>query len=76
MFTIKHIVREEGPRGAGRSTLYEARNPRVEYGEGDPALWFEMDDGSPCRIDSGVSFIMNAQGKTVDTVRLKGSDWF
>lgn len=75
MFTIKHIVREEGPRGAGRSALYEARDPRVEHGEGDPALWFETEGGTRM-IDSGVCFIMNAQGKTVDTVRLKGSDWF
>lgn len=83
MFTIKNVTRVNFPPGTSSQDsirLYEGRNPIYGPAENttslDMQVSFDMDDGTHCSLDTGVVFIMNAAGKTVDTYRLKGSDWF
>lgn len=83
MFTIKQVTRtttagsDEPMRNDDKVRLFEARNPYLETGlEGRQQVAFTMDDGCHCTIDSGVVFVMNDAGQTVDTFRLANSDWF
>lgn len=85
MFTIKNVTKTAGDGyGEDAVRLYEGRNVMYERAPSQEAgnpnipmqIGFTMDDGTYCTIDTGVVFVMNGAGKTVDTYRLKGSDWF
>lgn len=82
MFTIKNVTRPES--GEDSIRLFEGRNVMFEpspYQDSSTnglkmQVGFTMDDGTYCTIDAGIVFVMNSAGKTVDTYRLIGSDWF
>lgn len=85
MFTIKNVTKgPEDGHGEDSVRLYEGRNVMFEMNPPDrsvgvpsiPQVGFTMDDGTYCTIDTGVVYVMNSAGKTVDTYRLKNSDWF
>lgn len=51
---------------------------RIYQNDGEPASFvptviFTMPDETTCSIDSGIVYVMNAAGKTVDTFRLRNS---
>ena len=85
MFTIKNIVRPKSydiERDCIR--LWEGTNVslstrKIDLGDGSEPYFvtevgFDMPDGVYCTIDSGIVYVMNANGKTVETFRLKGSE--
>ncbi|MDQ0996887.1 hypothetical protein QFZ34_002069 [Phyllobacterium ifriqiyense] len=76
MFTIKQVVRSGQKSGKDDAVrLYEGRDPSLETGpSGNQQVTFQKDDGVYCSIDSGVVFVMNSTGKTVETFRLKGAE--
>lgn len=81
MFTIKNVNRGQSEDSV---RLYEGRNVMFEISPRQDSdtkgvrmqVAFTMDDGTYCTIDSGVVFVMNSSGKTVDTYRLENSDWY
>lgn len=89
MFTIKNIVRSShNPDAPADYTsdsirLWEGtnvtlQNRKVELDGEDPYIVtevaFDMPDGVHCTIDTGIVYVMNANGKTVETFRLKNSE--
>lgn len=80
MFTIKNVVRPNGPGTHGEDDvirLWEGRNVSFEMNATtkEPFVGFTMPDEVYATIDTGMVYVMNAAGKTVDTYRLKGADW-
>lgn len=76
MFTIKHVFRPYGQKFDSIS-LYEGRFPHLEPKQSDPTISqvvFTSDEGTICSIDSGIVYVMNSAGKTVETFRLQRSD--
>lgn len=78
MFTIKQVTKDlDNPKrsqiklweGSNISTSYNANTERAE-------LHFTMPDGATCTLDNGLLYVMNSSGKTVEIVRLHGSEWF
>jgi len=78
MFTIKQVIKNSDDKPGNAVRLWEGRNPCLEFSDitGKMQVSFQMADDVFCSIDTGVVFVMNASGKTVDTFRLEGSDWF
>ena len=78
MFTLKQIVRDGNKPQDMQVRLYEGRNPHLEVNPQtkEPQVGFTMDDGTYCTIDTGLLYVMNGQGKTVETFRLAGSETF
>lgn len=79
MFTIKHVVRSSDTHGSPNLIrLYEATSPALELKENvapaEAQVTFQF-DGVTCSIDTGIVYVMNAQGRTVETFRLKGSEF-
>lgn len=77
MFTVKQVVKDETPQGS-QVRLWEGKDVYLEHNEATkkPNVHFTMADGPMCSLDAGVVFVMNSAGKTVETFRLEGSDWF
>lgn len=79
MFTIKQMIRD--PNIAPSETVIRLWEGRDVYSEFNtivqkPNVHFTMPEGTTCSLDCGVVFVMNSAGKTVETFRLAGSDWF
>lgn len=80
MFTIKQVCKSlTSDRSLDRVRLWEGYN--IEFGLSEttqpkPQVSFQSPDGCHCTVDAGVIFVLNAAGKTVDTFRLEGSDWY
>jgi hypothetical protein len=81
MFTIKHVTRTTDRQDSPHNiSLFEGRFPRLApkdpmpiNGNPEMCVWFETEDAT-CSIDTGIVYVMNAAGKTVETFRLKGSE--
>lgn len=78
MFTIKQVVKDPDCSRRSCINLWEGTNVSTSYNEKTERseLHFIMLDGATCTIDAGVVYVMNSSGKTVETARLAGSEWF
>jgi len=78
MFTIKKITKDLDCSRRSVVKLWEGTNVSTSYNEKTEKaeLHFTMLDGAHCTIDNGLIYVMNSAGKTVETVRLAGSEWF
>lgn len=78
MFTIKQVHKDPENSKRSQIKLWEGTNIATSYNEKTEKaeLHFNMIDGSYCTIDHGLLYVMNSSGKTVEIVRLEGSEWF
>lgn len=88
MFTVKQIIKDKSDPSRSRDSikLWEAKDVYLVNREITPEdgterymkleVNFNMPDGVLASLDSGVIFVMNTNGKTVETFRLAGSEWF
>ena len=81
MFTIKNVNKDVSrPKDAAANSVRLWEGKDVYFGlndnGGSPTVSFSAADGSHLSIDHGVVFIMNQNGKTVDTFLLNGSEWY
>lgn len=82
MFTIKHVTRTSDQNGSPNNiSLYEGRFPRLapkmqedKSPRPEMCFWFDTDDAT-CSLDTGIVYVMNAAGKTIETFRFKGSEF-
>lgn len=85
MLIIKNIVMTDDllPAPANQQIrLWEGKNVFFETREVPdidgsthlvPTVSFDMPDDVQCSIDTGIVYVMNSSGKTVDTFRLRNS---
>lgn len=78
MFTIKQLLKDPESPKQNICRMWEGTNIEISYNDRTELaeLHFTMIDGARCSIDTGLVYVMNSSGKTVDTARLKGSEWF
>lgn len=83
MFTIKVVNKDiEQPRNPETNSvaLYtadrEVRHYFHDVFQTPVVEFFSSTTGGYVTVDTGVVFVMNAAGKTVDTFRLKNSEWY
>ena len=73
MFTVKQIV---GTQQDQQVRLWEARDVYLERNgiTHRPNVYFTYPDGVTCSLDTGLVYVMNDHGKTVESFRLEGSE--
>lgn len=79
MFTVKQIIKDPNDRSHRAIRLWEATDVWLEpkeylLPELEMQVAFNMPDGVLATIDTGVVYVMNQNGKTVETFRLKNSE--
>lgn len=76
MFTIKQIIKNPDDRSRNTIRLWEGKDVHSYSNEetGEVNVGFAMSDGVTCSIDSGIVYVMNGNGKTVETFRLRNSE--
>jgi hypothetical protein len=79
MFTVKQMVRvKDSPPDCDQIRLWEAKVVQLEFNtlSRKPNVYFDLPEGVTCSLDSGIVYVMNAAGKTVETFRLEGAEAF
>jgi hypothetical protein len=79
MFTVKQIVKDPNERSNRAIRLWEAVSVWLEpkphlLPELELQVAFHMPDGVLATIDTGVVYVMNDHGKTVESFHLKNSE--
>ena len=83
MLTVKRIIKDVEAPTRNSIQIWEAKDVQlihrpVEITGQEPYIktevYFTMRDGGTCSIDTGIVYVMNETGKTVETFRLNGSE--
>jgi len=87
MLTVKNVTKDIQNSSRDTVRLWEAKNVRLEHVDYDKTeefpdivpytkaeVHFEMRDGTSCSIDTGIVYVMNDAGKTIEIFRLARSE--